>query len=150
MDDEDQFGIPNDYYSHYSEATPRHYSENFPTSSFDEFLDESLADKPFEDFGEYMRVILIGSIFYQVDLYAMIVPYNPSPELYFGGPSEPGTGLYNAGAPSHRGLGSTSTPTGLSPHPFPPEYGQYAAHHDQSLQRMRSILRRFLPTNLFL
>jgi hypothetical protein len=64
MDDEDQFGIPSDYYSHYSEATPRHYSENFPTSSFDDFLDESLADKPFEDFGEYMRVILIGSSLY--------------------------------------------------------------------------------------
>jgi hypothetical protein len=64
MDDEDQFGIPSDYYSHYSEATPRHYSENFPTSSFDEYLDESLADKPFEDFGEYMRVILIGSSLY--------------------------------------------------------------------------------------
>jgi len=67
MDDEDQFGIPSNYYSHYSEATPRHYSENFPTSSFDEFLDhasEPLADKPFEDFGEYMRVILIGFQFY--------------------------------------------------------------------------------------
>ena len=60
MDDEDQFGIPSDYYSHYSDATPRHYSENFPTSSFEEFLDERLADKPFEDFGEYMRVVLIG------------------------------------------------------------------------------------------
>jgi hypothetical protein len=59
MDDEDQFGIPSSYYSHYSEATPLHYSENFPTSSFDEFLDEPLAatDRPFEDFGEYMRVI---------------------------------------------------------------------------------------------
>jgi hypothetical protein len=64
MDDEDQFGIPSDYYSHYSGTTPRHYSENFPTSSFDEFLDESLADKPFEDFGEYMRVVLIGSTLY--------------------------------------------------------------------------------------
>lgn len=61
MDDEDQFGIPSDYYSHYSDATPRHYSENFPTSSFEEFLDERLTDKPFEDFGEYMRVVLIGS-----------------------------------------------------------------------------------------
>ena len=60
MDEEDQFGIPSDYYSHYSGATPRHYSENFPTSSFDEFLDDELepfADKPFEDFGDYMRVI---------------------------------------------------------------------------------------------
>jgi hypothetical protein len=56
MDDEDQFGIPNSYYSH--------YSENFPTSSFDEFLDEPLADKSFEDFGKYMRVILIGTILY--------------------------------------------------------------------------------------
>jgi hypothetical protein len=64
MDDEDQFGIPSDYYSHYSDATPRHYSENFPTSSFDEFLDEPLADKPFEDFGEYMRVSLFGLILY--------------------------------------------------------------------------------------
>jgi hypothetical protein len=67
MDDRDQFGIPRDYYSHYSEETPQHYSESFPTSSFDEFpgLDhESLADKPFEDFGEYMRGILIGSTLY--------------------------------------------------------------------------------------
>ena len=56
MDDEDEFGIPRDYSSNYSEATPRYYSENFPmTSSFDEFLDERLADKPFGDFGEYMR-----------------------------------------------------------------------------------------------
>jgi len=148
MDDEDQFGIPSDYYSNYSEATPRHYSENFPTSSLDEFLDEPLADKPFEDFGEYMRVICIGSILYQANLYAMIAPYNPSPEPLFGGPSEPGMGLYNAGAPGHRGLGLT--PSGLSPHPFPPEYGQYAARHDQSFQCMHSIVRRFLPTNLFL
>jgi hypothetical protein len=57
MDDEEQYGIPSNYYSHYSGATPRHYSDNFPTSSFEEFLEESLADKPFEDFGEYMRVI---------------------------------------------------------------------------------------------
>jgi hypothetical protein len=74
----------------------------------------------------------------------MIVPYNPSPELFFGGPSEPEMGLYNAGAPGHRGLGST--PSGLSP----PEYGQYAARHDQSFQCMPSIVRGFLPTNLFL
>jgi hypothetical protein len=80
----------------------------------------------------------------------MIVPYNPSPELLFGGPSrsEPGMGLYNAGAPGHRELGST--PSGLSPHPFPPEYGKYAARHDQSFRCMHSIVFKFLPTNLFL
>jgi hypothetical protein len=73
MDDEDHFGFPGNYYSHYSEAeaTPRHYSENFPTSPFDEYLDEpELADKPFDDSGEYMRVILICSILYQANLYA--------------------------------------------------------------------------------
>ena len=58
MDDEDIYGIPSDYYS-YSEATPRHYSETVPTSSFDErheLLDETLADKSFDDFGECMRL----------------------------------------------------------------------------------------------
>jgi hypothetical protein len=55
MDDEDLYGIPSDYYN-YSEATPGHYSENVPTSSLDELLDEALADGSFEDFGEYMRV----------------------------------------------------------------------------------------------
>jgi hypothetical protein len=149
MDDEDQFGIPSDYYSHYSEATPRQYSDNFPTSSFDEFLDEPLADKqPFEDFGEYMRVILIGSILYQANLCATIVSYDPSPDLFFSGPSEPGMGLYNSGAPGHHGLASTSS--GLPPHSFLPEYGQYAARHDQSFQCMHSAVRRFLPTYLFL
>ena len=141
MDDEDRFGIPSDYYSHYSEVTPGHYSENFPTSSFDEFLDGSLADKPFEDYGEYMRVILIVSISYTV-----IVPYNPSPELFLGCRSEPGMGLYNAGASGHRGL--ELTPSGLSIHPSP-EYGQYAARHNQDFQCMHSITRRFLPTDLF-
>ena len=78
----------------------------------------------------------------------MIVPYNPSPELPFGGPSEPGMGLYGASVPGHRGLGST--PSGITPHPYPPEYGQYTARHDQSFQRMHSIVRRFPPTDLFL
>lgn len=65
MDDEDEFGIPNEYYSHYSETTPRHYSENIPTSSFEQFLDDSLANEQrFEDFGECMRVILIVSTLY--------------------------------------------------------------------------------------
>ena len=63
MDENDQFGLPGNYYSCYSEPTPRHHLEDFPTSSFDGFLDEPLADQPFEDFGEYMRVIFIGSIF---------------------------------------------------------------------------------------
>ena len=69
MDDEERFGISSDYYSHYLEAAPQRYSENFPTYSFDdEFLDEPLTDKPFEDFGEYMRVILN---LYQANIYAM-------------------------------------------------------------------------------
>ena len=78
----------------------------------------------------------------------MIVPYNPSPDLFFGGPSEPEMELYNAGASGHHGLGST--PSELPPHPFPPDYGQYSARHDQSFQCMHSTARRFLPTNLFL
>jgi len=78
----------------------------------------------------------------------MIVPYNYSPEPFIGGPSEPGIGLYNAGALGHRGLGST--PSGLSPNPFSLDYGQYAARHDQSFQCMHLMARRFLPTNLSL
>lgn len=148
MDDEDLFGIPSDYYSHYSEATPRYYSENPPTSSFDEFLNERLADKPFEDFGEYMRVDLISSVLYQDNLYSIIGPYDPSPGLSFGDPSEPDMGLYNAGAPSRRGLGSV--PSGPSPTSFSQEYGQPAARRDQSFQCTRSIVRRFLPADLFL
>jgi hypothetical protein len=54
---------------------------------------------------------------------------------------------YDVGAPGHRELGPTSS--GLSPNPFTPEYGQYAARHDQSFQCMRLIVRRFLFTNLF-
>jgi hypothetical protein len=59
MDDEDVYGIPSDYY-YYSEATPQHYSENFPTSSFDELRDERLPDNTYEDFGEYMRVTWVS------------------------------------------------------------------------------------------
>ena len=59
-------------------------------------------------------------------------------------------GLYNAGALDHRGLGLGSMPSGHSPDPFPPEYGQFEAGHDQSFQCMHSIVRRFLPTYLFL
>lgn len=132
MDEEDQFGIPSDYYSNYSEAAPGNYSENFPTSSFDEFLDEPLADRPFEDYGKYMRVIF--DCFKFILSYAVIVPYNSSPELFLGGQSEPGIGLHNPGASGHRGLGLT--PSGLSIHPSP-EYGQYAARHDQGFQCMQ-------------
>ena len=78
----------------------------------------------------------------------MIAPYSPSSEPFFGGPSEPGMELYNAGALDHRGLGST--PSGLSPHLSSLEYGQYSARHDQSFQCMHTLVRRFLPTNLFL
>jgi hypothetical protein len=59
MDDKDEYGIPSDYYQYFSE-TPQHYSENVPTSSFDELLDETLAERSFEDFGEYMRVTWVS------------------------------------------------------------------------------------------
>lgn len=58
MMDEDEYGIPNDYYQ-YSGETPQHYPEQILTS-FDEFVDETqdetLAEGAFGDFGEYMRV----------------------------------------------------------------------------------------------
>ncbi len=148
MDEEEVFGIPSDYYSNYSEETPLYYSENVPTSSFDEFLDETPPDKLFEDFGKCMRVTLISSILYCANLYAMIGPYNSSPEPSFGGPSEPGMALYNTGAPGHRGLGLI--PSGLPPHLSPSEYSQPSASRDQSVRCMHSIVRRFLPTDLFL
>lgn len=142
MDDEDVYGIPSDYY-HYSEAMPQHYSENVPTSSFDELLDETFADESFEDSGEYMRVICVSLILSRANLYSVIGPYNPAP---FGGPSEPEIEHLNAGPHGHRGLGSV--PSGLLPRPFPPELGQPT--HDQSLQCMCSIVRKFIPTELFL
>lgn len=55
--------------------------------------------------------------------------------------------LYNVDAPGDRELGPASS--GISSYPFSPEYGQYAARHDQSFQCMRLIVRRFLPTNFF-
>ena len=65
MDDQDEYGIPSDYYQYFSE-TPQHYSENVPTSSFDDLLDEALAERSFEDFGEYMRVTWVSLLYVEL------------------------------------------------------------------------------------
>jgi hypothetical protein len=60
MDDEDVYGIPKDLYL--SQEMLQNCTENVSASSFDEYLDNTLADNPFNGFGECMRATVVGLV----------------------------------------------------------------------------------------
>ena len=75
MDEEDEYGIPHDYYS--SEGSFRNYPENFPPSSFDGHLEDTLGDSQLDSFGECecMRPTLV---YFRAKLYATNRVMEPS------------------------------------------------------------------------
>jgi len=151
MDDEDEYGIPSDYY--HSEVIPQRYPETGPTSSFDDLLDGTLADNSFEDFSECMRVVVVSVISCQANFYVIIDAYYPSAEIHFQGPSEPGldSELLDATTVDHRRLEpSHQYPSGL-PLSTSHEFGLSASSCDQGSQCMYAIARAgfFLLTHFF-
>jgi hypothetical protein len=139
MDDEDEYGIPSDYYQ--SEVMLQRYPETGPTSSFDDLLDGTLADNSFEDFSECMRVVVVSVISCQANFCVITDAYCPSAEIHFRGSSEPGLGLLDAATVDHRRLEpGHQYPSGL-PLSTSHEFGLSASSCDQGSQCMYAIAR---------
>ncbi|KAI9466064.1 P-loop containing nucleoside triphosphate hydrolase protein [Lactarius psammicola] len=85
MDEEDEYGIPHDYYS--SEGSFQIYQENFPPSSFDGHLEDTLGDSQRDSFGDCEW------------------SWNPLSGSPSRAPSEPDDiGQFDDDTPDHRGL----------------------------------------------